>query len=103
VVAGDTLESIRDAFRRGVWRFTVHGLKEATADGIDADSLRDAIIDMDSEIVEDYPEHSRGACCLILGWAGGRAIHAVVSYPPNVVVITAYVPDDRWNDYRRRT
>lgn len=96
------LQAIQGEFERGAWRFTVHGLQEATADGIDADDLRDAIISKDAEILEDYPEHPRGACCLILGWVAGHAIHAVVSFPPDVAVITAYVPDDRWVDYRRR-
>jgi len=101
--AEELLPSIRDAFRRADFRLTVHGLREATADDISVEAIRDAIIDGRSEIVEDYPDDPRGASCLMLGWSGDSPIHVVVAYPPEVVVITAYSPDpDRWIDARHR-
>lgn len=61
---------------------------------------------MTGELVEDYPQDSRGHSCLLLGSGdANRAIHVVCS--PKVdylAVITAYLPDtDQWSpDYRRR-
>ena len=61
---------------------------------------------MTGELVEDYPQDSRGHSCLLLG--GGdvdRAIHVVCSPRTDyLAVITAYLPDtEQWSpDYRRR-
>jgi hypothetical protein len=57
-----------------------------------------------AEIIEDYPGDPRGATCLILAWtAGGRALHAVVSYPPDVAIITVYEPSSlKWEELRTR-
>lgn len=98
------LQSIRDAFRSRRFRFTVHGAKEATADDFSVDEIRDAIMSESAEIVEDYPNEPRGPCCLILGWTrAGRPLHAVISYPLNVAIITVYEPtSDRWLDPRTR-
>ncbi len=58
------------------------------------------------ELVEDYPEDSRGHSCLILGLGdGGRPLHVVCS--PKVdylAIITAYVPQpEHWSsDFRER-
>jgi len=45
-------------------------------------------------ILEDYPEHRRGACCLLGGLdASGRHIHIVcTSNHDPLIVITAYLP-----------
>ena len=57
-----------------------------------------------AEIVEDYPNDRRGPSCLILSWTrDGRPLHAVISYPPDVAVITVYEPtSDKWLDPRTR-
>jgi len=83
---------------------TVHGLQEATAEEIAIADIRDAIMGQDAEILEDYPDDPRGPSCLVLAWmADSRPLHVVVSHPPDVAVITAYVPDrDRWADFRKR-
>jgi hypothetical protein len=53
------------------------------------------------QIIEDYPEDSRGHSCLISGKGyNERTIHIVCS-PKNefLAVITAYIPDhDEWSD-----
>ncbi len=98
------LQAIRAAFERRQFRLTVHGLQEATGDEIAIADIRDAIMDQNGEILEDYPDDARGPSCLILAWmADERPLHVVVSHPPEVAVITAYVPDrDRWVDFRKR-
>jgi hypothetical protein len=61
---------------------------------------------MTGELVEDYPDDSRGHSCLLLGFGDrGRAIHVVCSPKAEyLAVITAYLPEtDQWSsDYRRR-
>lgn len=61
---------------------------------------------MTGELVEDYPQDSRGHSCLLLGFGeAGRAVHVVCSPKTDyLAIITAYLPDtDQWSpDYRRR-
>ncbi len=49
------------------------------------------------ELIEDYPEDSRGHSCLVLGKGnGGRPIHVVCSPKGDyVAIITAYIPDKK--------
>ena len=103
-MAVDILPGIQRSYRSNSYRFTYHGLQEATADDLTVEQVRSAIIHSGAEIVEDYPDHPRGACCLILGWLDdGQPIHAVVSYPTDVTVITVYRPDERrWPNPRFR-
>jgi len=98
------LQETQSAFRQRQHRFTAHGLREATADTIAIEDIRSAIISEEAEIVEDYPDDPRGPSCLILAWTpSGRPLHLVVSYPPDVAVITVYEPDpEAWADFRAR-
>ena len=55
----------------------------------------------DCEIIEDYPEDSRGHSCLLLGKAtDGRPVHVVCSPKDDyLAIITAYIPDSgQWAD-----
>ena len=58
------------------------------------------------EIIEDYPENSRGHSCLVLGKGkNGRPIHIVCSAKDEfLAIITAYIPDPNdWSkDYKVR-
>jgi len=60
----------------------------------------------EGEVIEDYPEDTRGHSCLILGWArDGRPIHIVCAPKEEyLAIITVYVPDKtQWSrDFRRR-
>ena len=60
----------------------------------------------EGEIIEDYPEDSRGHSGLILGRGrDGRPIHIVCAPKDEyLVVITAYIPDEaQWSkDFRTR-
>ena len=48
------------------------------------------------EIIEDYPEDTRGHCCLMLGRGESqRPIHIVcTSNEEYLAIITAYLPDE---------
>lgn len=53
------------------------------------------------ELIEDYPEGTRGHSCLILGYGDSeRAIHVVCSPKEDyLAIITAYLPDrEQWED-----
>jgi hypothetical protein len=50
-------------------------------------------------VLENYPEHRRGACCLLYGRAAnGRHLHVVcTTAQPVLIVITVYEPrPPRW-------
>ena len=57
-------------------------------------------MDVQSEIIEDYPDDPRGHSCLILGFTSEhRPLHIVVSRPPDPSVITVYEPGpEEWDD-----
>jgi hypothetical protein len=58
------------------------------------------------ELVEDYPDDSRGHSCLMLGFGeNGRPIHVVCAPKDEyLAIITAYLPDPHeWADgFRQR-
>ncbi len=57
------------------------------------------------ELIEDYPEDTRGHSCLILGYGDSeRAIHVVCSPKEDyLAIITAYLPDrEQWEDNLRK-
>jgi Domain of unknown function (DUF4258) len=60
----------------------------------------------EGEIIEDYPEDTRGHSCLMLGRGiNGWPIHIVCAPKDEyLAVITAYIPDEKqWsNDFRTR-
>lgn len=50
-------------------------------------------------VLEGYPQHRRGPCCLLSGETGdGRPLHVVCTTDlPAVIIITAYEPKPpRW-------
>ena len=60
----------------------------------------------EGEIIEDYPEDSRGHSCLMLCRGNDRRPIHIVCAPKDeyLAVITAYLPDEnQWaKDYRER-
>ena len=56
------------------------------------------------EIIEEYPDDKYSPSCLISGKTGeGRSLHIQISFPPKVVIITVYEPDEKeWLDKRIR-
>nr|VFJ65261.1 MAG: protein of unknown function (DUF4258) [Candidatus Kentron sp. FM]VFJ71986.1 MAG: protein of unknown function (DUF4258) [Candidatus Kentron sp. FM]VFK19073.1 MAG: protein of unknown function (DUF4258) [Candidatus Kentron sp. FM]VFK54128.1 MAG: protein of unknown function (DUF4258) [Candidatus Kentron sp. TC] len=73
-------------------RVTIHGHREMAAENITYDSVREAL--MDGEILENYPDHQRGPCCLLCGRIRpGDFLHVVCTTSLDViVVITVYKP-----------
>jgi hypothetical protein len=87
----------------GNFRITQHAQQEMVEDEISLDEVLEAI--RQGEILEHYPEHRRGACCLLCGLTDkGRPLHIVcTTAQPVLILITAYEPrPPRWRTPRER-
>jgi hypothetical protein len=73
-------------------RVTQHAHEEMVAEGITLQDVFEALAR--GEILENYPEHRRGPCCLVNGLTGrGRPLHVVcTTAQPLLIVITVYEP-----------
>jgi hypothetical protein len=91
-MATDALGTIQAAARRKDLEMSIHAVQEAYAESISPDDIRQALIK--GHILEDYPQHRRGACCLIYGDTDcGRPLHLVcTSNRQPVLIITVYEP-----------
>ena len=76
----------------GAVRVTQHAQQEMTEEAFSYDDVVHALADGD--IIENYPEHRRGACCLVYGRTTlDRPIHIVcTSTKPVLILITIYEP-----------
>jgi hypothetical protein len=73
-------------------RITQHAHQEMIEEEITLDDVLHTI--RTAELIENYPEHRRGACCLLSGITkGGRWLHVVcTTAQPVLVVVTVYEP-----------
>jgi len=88
----EKVAQIREQARSGKFRLSVHAHQEMVEDGF---ILEDLILALsDGYILEDYPDHRRGACCLLSGLARmNRPMHIVCTTAlPVLVIITLYEP-----------
>lgn len=87
-----TLERIRTQAKAENIRITQHAQQEMVEENITLDEVLEAI--GSGQILEDYPEHRRGACCLLNGLTqNGRPLHIVcTSAQPVLIIITVYEP-----------
>ncbi len=89
----------------GQMRITQHAAQEMVAEAITLDDVVHAIDNCD--LLEDYPDHRRGACCLLHGTDNrGRDMHIVCTTAnPTLIIITAYLPrPPKWiSPTQRRT
>src|SRR5438067_920843 len=102
----DLLTAIQHLAANEQIRITTHAHQEMTAEAISLDDVIHAI--STGQIIENYPTHRRGACCLVNGVdSTGRPIHVVcTSNQPTLIIITAYLPrPPKWLSptQRRRT
>ena len=74
-------------------RITVHAQQEMLADQISLDDIYTVI--QTGEIIENYPDHRRGACCLLYGDdENENPIHVVcTTVNEMLILITAYRPE----------
>lgn len=73
-------------------RVTDHAREGMEAEFITLAEVLEAI--KTSQIIENYQDHKRGACCLLFGLTSrGRPLHVVCTTSlPSLVIITVYVP-----------
>ena len=85
-------KQIRDQIRSGNVRFTLHAHQEMAAENFSLADVYEALAN--SQLLENYPEHKRGACALFGGVAlNGRPVHIVCTTTnPVLIVITVYEP-----------
>ena len=87
-----TLIKIRKQVFTGEVRITQHAQIEMDAEEISLDEVFMAL--SDCALLENYPEHKRGPCCLLYGRTfEERHLHIVCTTAlPLLVVITVYEP-----------
>ena len=97
----DILE-IRQTFLAGNYYLTRHARARMEEKNISEYDVIQAVLN--GEIIEEYPEHYQGPCCLIYGTSSNEEpIHVVASTGSPAWVITVYEPDPReWVDSRTR-
>ena len=86
------LAKIRDQADGENIRVTQHAQQEMTEEDITLDQVLEAIAT--GQILENYPEHQRGACCLLYGRTRSpRPLHIVcTTTQPILIIITVYEP-----------
>lgn len=84
-------------------RITQHAHEEMVAESITLQEVFEALAA--GEILESYPEHRRGPCCLVKGFTRkGRPLHVIcTTEQPLLIVITVYEPKPpKWITPTRR-
>ncbi|RLG59392.1 MAG: DUF4258 domain-containing protein [Candidatus Hydrothermarchaeota archaeon] len=86
------LKQIRAQAAKEHIRITYHAHQEMVEEEITLDEVLEAIAT--GQILENYPEHRRGACCLLNGHTrDGRPLHIVCTTArPVLIIITVYEP-----------
>ena len=81
-----------DQVESGAVRVTLHAQQEMVEEEIRYDDVLEAL--SLSQIIENYPEHRRGACCLVYGNTTlERPLHIVCTTTmPVLILITVYEP-----------
>jgi hypothetical protein len=73
-------------------RITQHAQQEMVEENVTLNDVLETITA--GQILENYPEHRRGTCCLINGFTkNGRPLHVVcTTIQPVLIIITVYEP-----------
>ena len=99
----EAMVRIAQAVAEGRYRYTLHGAQKRIERGISGQEI-EAIL-ASGEVIEHYPNHRYGPCCLILGsTAAGRQLHVLCSDRSVIDIITVYDPEPKeWEpDLRTR-
>ncbi len=92
----DKLSRIQEQAANSDYKPSQHAKAEMKNENISEEDVLDAIAN--GQILEDYPTHQRGACCLLGGAANnGRHIHVVCTTAQSpMIIITVYEPKPPW-------
>lgn len=97
------VDRIRRCFERDEVVLTLHARREMADESVNTRELSEAV--STATLLEDYPEHRRGPCCLLCGTTqNGRPLHIVCTTQLEpLVVITVYEPKPpKWMTPLRR-
>jgi hypothetical protein len=98
----NTFKRILDLIHRKEVLVSDHGYDELAEDDIFVWEVLESVFE--AIIIEDYPDHAKGPCVLVLQKdSKGRPIHVVWGIPKGelspAVLVTAYRPNpERWSD-----
>jgi hypothetical protein len=98
-----TLKWIHEKVQKDQYLLSLHADEERRADGLDIEDLEEALLN--GKILEDYPEDTRGASCLLYGTSQERPVHVVCGKNRSgwLVIITVYVPSEpKWESPTKR-
>lgn len=86
------LTHLGEQVREDKIRISHHAQEEMVADEVTLDNVAEVILS--GQIVENYPTHRRGSCCLINGvMQNNQPLHVVCSTNREIlIIITVYVP-----------
>jgi hypothetical protein len=86
------LKRIRDHVSTRNFRITRHAQERMMEEGVTLSEVEEAVAS--AELLENYPHHRRGACCLLAGLTSARRpIHIVcTTAQPRSIIITVYEP-----------
>jgi Domain of unknown function (DUF4258) len=104
-LADNILEQVREAASKQLL-FLAHTIRQMSRPERMISTTEVEAVVRTGEIIEDYPEDTRGHSCLMLGFGqNDRAIHVVCAPKEEyLAIITAYLPDPgQWAlDFRGR-
>src|SRR5438105_4771661 len=98
------LERIQEQAASENIRVTQHAQQEMAEEEITLDEVLEAIAS--AQMLENYPEHRRGACCLLNGLSqAGRGLHVVCTTARAIlIIVTVYEPKPpKWVSPTRRS
>lgn len=83
---------LRAQAQREAIRVTAHAHQEMVEEDISLQEIYDVLLG--AVLIENYPEHRRGACCLVCGKTSrGRFVHVVCTTTLEpAIIITVYEP-----------
>lgn len=86
------VEQIQGHIKNRYIRFTIHAHQKMVTEKVSTVNFLYAL--GNAHLLEDYPEHERGSCCLVCGFTeSNRPLHIVCTTSlPELVIITVYEP-----------
>lgn len=90
----EILRGIREQVEGGRFLASRHAVTEMGDEQISLAEVKEVLLGPDSAVLENYPTHRRGACCLVGGKTeADRHFHVVcTSDAEPLIIITVYVP-----------